>query len=105
MGRMRFGPALQCREALPPAHAVGFFGRRSLRRYDRHVTVGVTADRAAVVAQEVHTRSQNRLDVIEVHLAFGGFGVAPILTEADQARMVVGSDPYARAARNSAVRA
>ena len=45
-------PPLQRRQAFPPAHAIGFFGRRTIGPNDGHIAVGVAADRTAVIAQE-----------------------------------------------------
>src|SRR6476620_11866655 len=97
MRRVRFGPALQRRQAFPPAHAVGLFGCRAVGADDGHVTVGVAAYRTSLVAQEIHAFAQHRLDIAKVHLALGSFGIAPSLAGPDQAEIVMRDNLYASA--------
>src|SRR5579859_6138470 len=51
MGGMRLRPALERREAAPPALPVGFLGGHAVRAEHAHIAVGVAADCRTLVAQ------------------------------------------------------
>src|SRR5580658_9956876 len=101
---MRFRPALERSKAVPPAHAVALFSRPSVPVENRHVAVGVASDRETFVAQEFHTGAQHWFDVVEIHPALGGIGVAPILTGADQTNILVRLHAEPRTIANEARR-
>src|SRR4029077_20250003 len=88
-----------------PAHAVALFGRLAVTIEHSHVAIGEAADRAAVVAQKIHALAQHRLDIVEIHLALGGVGVAPILARADETNVVVRFHAQALAIANKTGRA
>src|SRR6266581_8709655 len=90
-------PAVEVGEAAPPAHAEALVEGITTVVDDPQVAVRVTADRSALVSQEIHAGPQYRFDVVEVHAAFAAVGVAPVLAGTDQAEVVLSPDclPYA----------
>src|SRR5215831_2943743 len=105
MGRVRFRPPLQRRKALPPALAVGFLADRAIPAKHAHVAIGIAADAKSLIAKEIHSFAQHWLDIVEIHLALGLFGVAPVLPGPDQAQIVMRDDADARAVPREARRA
>src|SRR6202035_3428514 len=90
-------PAVEVGQAVPPAHAEALVNRITMVVDHPHVAVCITADREALVPQEIHAGTKYRFNIIEVHAAFAAVGVAPVLTGADQAEVALSPDDLPRA--------